>query len=236
MASVLPFIRENLEYIETVMDSLGQDEQNECLLKAKNDILAKITEETNCTRDAATQITKSIHGSPFRAAERNEIGRLAHSKVSAAAGTGNPAAAEKGRQALQSCSYIHRYIPAKVWVQIQDQNVPMQRKIAATLDFAFGELGLSNANETTLLNLLASVLLANYRHPDTAWQINQADTYTLLQELKFMVKALRSRGRLPHHGKVLHYPATVADFQKLFPDVFEVAYPVRFYGAEAIND
>ena len=208
MATVLPFIQQNLEYIETIMDSLGQDEQNECLLKAKNDIIAQIMAETKCTSDAATQIIKSIQNSHFRAAERKEIARAVHSKFSASAEAGYPAAAtNKSRQSLQSCSCIHRYIPAKVWEKVRDKSLTTQGKLLAALDFAFSGLGISNANETTLLNLLASTLLASCEIPDMVWQVNQADAFTMLHEMKAMAKAMCSRGKLPHHGKVLVYPA-----------------------------
>jgi len=111
----------------------------------------------------------------------------------------------------------------------------MQLKLATTINFVYTQLGVAHGNETTILHLLAAVLLANYPNVEAAFHINVTDAYTLLQELKAMIKVHHAKGKLPHHGRVLNYPATVKEFQTLFPREFQAAYPESVYGAQIVD-
>lgn len=233
MASILQFIQEKIEYYAAMTNSLEGDESASLLNSTKNEILARITSERSCTTAEAIDIISALRDSPFQSPERNEICRALHLLQNSA--SMEQPRGQTQRQALQSCSNVHGYFPKTLWTIVKDQEKPMQYKLASVLEFVHVQLGVSNANETTILNMLASVLLANCPNVEAAWRISMAEAYTLLQELKAMIKAQRTKGRLPHHGKVLNYPATVKDFKELFPNEFQAAYPESLYG-DSVHD
>jgi hypothetical protein len=233
MASILQFIQEKIEYYAAMTNSLEGDESASLLNSTKNEILARITSERSCTTADAIDIISALRDSPFQSPERNEICRALHLLQNSA--SMEQPRGQTQRQALQSCSNVHRYFPKTLWTIVKDQEKPVQYKLACVLEFVHVQLGVSNANETTILNMLASLLLANCPNVEAAWRFSMAEAYTLLQELKAMIKAQRTKGRLPHHGKVLNYPATVKDFKELFPNEFQAAYPESLYG-DSVHD
>ena len=112
MPGLPQFVQERVEFLQVLChgDGWDPDELNTSMDVAKHAILTKIRDENHCDAADATHILQMLATSPLQGVARIEIGRELNNLVNA-----NLVVARRGRQGLQSCAQVNRYLPQDLW-------------------------------------------------------------------------------------------------------------------------
>ncbi len=228
MTTAKDFVHECVEYL-SVMAVTGQlpPEKVQSTIVQQKDLILDRLRRSRTSRPDATLIMKELQQSPFTLPQRSEILTVLTAMV-------GPEEARLGDQsslpgsikgASQSCLSFHRLVKAVLWGIMRDETKSFSSRVDAMVRFMVNELGLSWPNETTLVHCVATFIMAGCRSEDDAFLIEPNDAFTILRDLKSGIKNLRSKGGIPHWGRIIVYPNTLAEFESKFPDVFQVCYP-----------
>ena len=217
-------IAEVCEFLVVTKTHASEDAFAACLEQQKDIIMSHLRSST-VTRTEATASLKRLQVSPFEFAARSEITSLMMAKVLAAAQTnttlGNSGG---GKTAMQSCLHFHKLIETTLWSTLQGENVPCSTRLNAMILFAINDLGLVHPNETTLVHMVATFIMAGCRNPEHAFQMDAESSFSILRELKLGMRSLRSKVKSSHSGVITLYPKDVREFAARYPDVYNICY------------
>ena len=201
MSALRSFVSSKVEYMKVLQATTGMnvEEMAGSLQDHKAAIMDAIRSEPHLSVCDATAYIQLFSDSPFSSVDRAEMSRALNGIVNARVGI-------SARQSTQSCLYFPRFVPTSLWAEIGNPHLPMFRKMGSVVKFMVDSLGLTHANESTYLTILATMLMVGCQVPDDAFKLDPNDFYVGLRDLKSGVRTSRARGHLPHRGALLIYP------------------------------
>ena len=212
-------MQERVEFLQVLChgDGLDPDELNTSMDVAKHAILTKIRDENHCDAADATHILQMLATSPLQGVARIEIGRELNNLVT------RQGLQSGGRQGLQSCAKVNRYLPQDLWEMLGGE-CQYGTKLALYAEFIGACLGLAFANAFTYIRMTGTFIMATRREEPDILSCDKYDAHTILVDLKRIIRSSRKRQGPHARGQILLYPSSPCEFHRQYPEAFKIAY------------
>ena len=156
--SLVQCVTEQVEYLKVLESggAMSAEDFRESVAQAKTHIVTRIRSQPNCTSADGLAILRTLAESPSTSVDRAQITALINRLMQHSAG----APQGSGKQQLQTIAHPHRYPPKELWEALGKEDIPYKRRLQMFADFFAEMLGVTNPNETSYVNMLATYLMA----------------------------------------------------------------------------
>ena len=218
MAQLLNLIREQVAYVESMVQMTNASTAAEAMRNSKQVIMNRIDTTAVLSSCDATACLRALRDSNFNVVDRNDLATGINQRM---ARTGT---AYADRQGTQSCLKLHHYLGMHHWHDLSNPNTWWQAKLELLVAILM-DLGLTHPSPVTITHIVTMTTIA-VAHGMDLHKINPLDIYGKAQELKARLRSARLRERLPHEGVVINYPNTASELLEANEIVYNHFYKV----------
>ena len=218
MASTLvQSLVEKQEYLKLLKNTLEEDAFLRAAQSRTLELLSEIRNMTCIPVSQATKFLKDLADGPLPDDNKKTL-VVAINSVATTSGEASPPSGSGKRASLQRHMYMHNYLTAQDWDNLQCMHVDFNTK-ARVIVSRMSALGIKNPSETTMVSVTALMYLAAHTGPPATLQVNAMHAHSTLCDLKCMLKLWKGRA-----ASLLDFPQSPQDFKKSEPEVYAAAY------------